>query len=74
MPAIMKRCKKELQRSATINGALKLWLAQQYNFSNLQKEFVQQYRTVEDAKKLKSEPEYKHLDANTLALLFNTII
>ncbi|KAI1710408.1 ISXO2-like transposase domain-containing protein [Ditylenchus destructor] len=36
MPSILERCKKELAISSKINGALKLLLAQRYNFTDLQ--------------------------------------
>ncbi|KAI1690905.1 BTB/POZ domain-containing protein [Ditylenchus destructor] len=72
MPAVLERCKKEL-RISTLNGAQKLLLAQMYNFEDLQMELAQQYKTAEDAKKLKSEPEYNQLDQKTRALLFDSI-
>ncbi|KAI1690612.1 BTB/POZ domain-containing protein [Ditylenchus destructor] len=36
MPSVLERCKKELEISTNINGALKLLLAQRYNFTDLQ--------------------------------------
>ncbi|KAI1695513.1 BTB/POZ domain-containing protein [Ditylenchus destructor] len=72
MPAVLEQCKKQLKIS-TLNGAQKLLLAQQYNFKDLLKEFAQQCKTAEDAKKLKSEPEYKLLDFETRALILDSI-
>ncbi|KAI1702194.1 BTB/POZ domain-containing protein [Ditylenchus destructor] len=40
MPIILERCKQELKNSNKIKGALKLWLAQQYKFTNLQTNFI----------------------------------
>ncbi|KAI1691597.1 BTB/POZ domain-containing protein [Ditylenchus destructor] len=73
MPSVLERCKKELEISTNISGALKLFLAQRYNFTDLQIQLAQQYKTIEAVKKLKSEPAYKLLNNNTLALLFNGI-
>ncbi|KAI1710685.1 BTB/POZ domain-containing protein [Ditylenchus destructor] len=73
MPSVLERCKKELKISTNISGALKLLLAQRYNFSDLQIQLSQQYKTIHDVSKLKMEPEYKLLNSNTLALLFNSI-
>ncbi|KAI1710680.1 BTB/POZ domain-containing protein [Ditylenchus destructor] len=73
MPSILERCKKELEISTNTSGALKLLLAQRYNFTDLQIQLAQQYKTVEAVKKLKLEPEYKLLNSNTLALILNSI-
>ncbi|KAI1713408.1 cytochrome p450 domain-containing protein [Ditylenchus destructor] len=73
MPVVVERCKKEL-RISTINGAQKLLLAQIYNFEDLQMEFAQQYKSAEDAKKLKSEPEYSQLDNKTLLMVFDNLL
>ncbi|KAI1701137.1 BTB/POZ domain-containing protein [Ditylenchus destructor] len=72
MPAILERCKKEL-RNSTLNDAEKLLLAQMYNFEDLQMVLAQQYRTAEDANKLKSEQEYNQLDYETRALVSDSI-
>ncbi|KAI1708027.1 BTB/POZ domain-containing protein [Ditylenchus destructor] len=74
MPVITERCKKTLKNSTDINGAKKLLLAQRYNFTDLQVELARQYRTVEDVKKLKSEPEFELLDHNTIFLILNSIV
>ncbi|KAI1705955.1 BTB/POZ domain-containing protein [Ditylenchus destructor] len=73
MPSVLERCKKELKSSTNINGALKLLLAQRYNFTDLQIQLAQQYKTMDDVSKLKMEPEYKLLNSNALALIFNSI-
>ncbi|KAI1690820.1 BTB/POZ domain-containing protein [Ditylenchus destructor] len=73
MPSVLEQCKKELKISTNISGALKLLLAQRYNFTDLQIQLAQQYKTIEAVKKLKSEPEYKLLNSNTLALILNSI-
>ncbi|KAI1701523.1 BTB/POZ domain-containing protein [Ditylenchus destructor] len=73
IPSVLKQCKKELRISTKTNGALKLLMAQRYNFKDLQIQLAQQYKTTEAIKKLKSEPEYKLLNNNTLLLLFNSI-
>ncbi|KAI1694903.1 BTB/POZ domain-containing protein [Ditylenchus destructor] len=72
MPAVLEQCKNML-RTLSLNGAQKLLLAQQYNFRDLLKEFAQQCKTVADAKKLKSEPEYKLLDSDTRSLILDSI-
>ncbi|KAI1703565.1 BTB/POZ domain-containing protein [Ditylenchus destructor] len=73
MPAVLERCKEAIRNSTIIKGAEKLLLAQHYNFTDLQKELAQQYKTVQDVKKLKSEAAYNQLDNNTLVLLFHSI-
>ncbi|KAI1708988.1 BTB/POZ domain-containing protein [Ditylenchus destructor] len=72
MPAVLEQCKNML-RTLSLNGAQKLLLAQQYNFRDLLKELAQQCKTVADAKKLKSEPEYKLLDSDTHSLILDSI-
>ncbi|KAI1708030.1 BTB/POZ domain-containing protein [Ditylenchus destructor] len=73
MPAILTRCKKVLNSTSTIRGALKLWYAQQYNFVNLQEEFARQYKTIADVLKIKAQPEFELLDDNTRALILDNI-
>ncbi|KAI1705075.1 BTB/POZ domain-containing protein [Ditylenchus destructor] len=73
MPSVLKQCKKELGILTNTNGAMKLLLAQRYNFTDSQILLAQQYKTVEAVKKLKSEPEYKLLNKNTLAIILNSI-
>ncbi|KAI1708690.1 BTB/POZ domain-containing protein [Ditylenchus destructor] len=72
MPDVLGQCKKHL-RTSTLRYAEKLLLAQQYNFKDLLVEFARQYKTAEDAKKLKSEPEYKLLDSDTRSLILDSI-
>ncbi|KAI1691620.1 BTB/POZ domain-containing protein [Ditylenchus destructor] len=73
MPKILEKCKKALNCSSKMKASLKLWLAQRYNFADLQIEYAQQYKSVEDVKKLKAEPEYASLDVKTRALIFDSI-
>ncbi|KAI1695617.1 BTB/POZ domain-containing protein [Ditylenchus destructor] len=74
MPMILERCKKELKSSNKIKGALKLWLAQQYGtLAELQKEFAYKYKSIEDVRKLKAEPEFDLLDDKMRALLLESI-
>ncbi|KAI1701522.1 BTB/POZ domain-containing protein [Ditylenchus destructor] len=40
MPSVLERCKKELKISTNIGGALKLLLAQRYNFADLQRSYT----------------------------------
>ncbi|KAI1695276.1 BTB/POZ domain-containing protein [Ditylenchus destructor] len=54
MPDILERCKKFLKCSQKIKRAQKLWLAQQYNFPDLQVKYARQYKNVEEVKKLKA--------------------
>ncbi|KAI1700016.1 BTB/POZ domain-containing protein [Ditylenchus destructor] len=72
MPAVLEQCKNVL-RTSTLNGAQKLLLAQQYNFKDLLVEFAQQCKTLENAKKLRAEPEYKMLDSETRLLILDSL-
>ncbi|KAI1710686.1 BTB/POZ domain-containing protein [Ditylenchus destructor] len=56
IPSVLRQCKKELRISTKTNGALKLLMAQRYNFKDLQIQLAQQYKTTEAIKKLKAEP------------------
>ncbi|KAI1697085.1 BTB/POZ domain-containing protein [Ditylenchus destructor] len=73
MPIILDRCKQELKNSSKIKGALKLWLAQRYNFSDLQEEFLLKCNSIEDVKKLKDEPEFALFDDHMRALILESI-
>ncbi|KAI1708033.1 BTB/POZ domain-containing protein [Ditylenchus destructor] len=73
MPAILTRCKKVLMSSNNIKGALKLWYAQRYNFTDLQEEFARHYKTIADVLKIKVEPEFEALDDKTRALILDSI-
>ncbi|KAI1698218.1 BTB/POZ domain-containing protein [Ditylenchus destructor] len=73
MPIIVERCKEVLKTSQKIKRPLKLWLAQKYNFPDLQIEYAKEYKNVDDVKKLKAEPEYGLLDDKTRSLIFDSI-
>ncbi|KAI1706323.1 BTB/POZ domain-containing protein [Ditylenchus destructor] len=74
MPIILDRCKQELKSSNKIKGALKLWLAQQYNsISDLQIEFLLKCNSIQEVKSLKDEPEFELLDDHTRALILESI-
>ncbi|KAI1702024.1 BTB/POZ domain-containing protein [Ditylenchus destructor] len=74
MPTVLERCKNMLKKSDGFNKAQKLLLAQRYNFRDLQKEFAQAFRTVEDVRNVKEKPEFKLLDDNIHLLIYRSII
>ncbi|KAI1710409.1 BTB/POZ domain-containing protein [Ditylenchus destructor] len=50
MPSVLERCKKELAIPSKTNGALKLLMAQRYNFTDLLIQLAQRYKTTEAIK------------------------
>ncbi|KAI1715771.1 BTB/POZ domain-containing protein [Ditylenchus destructor] len=73
MKSVLDKCKKAMKCSSEMKPSLKLWIAQQYNFSDLQVEYAQQYKSLKDVKKLRAEPVYATLDVEMRALIFDSV-
>ncbi|KAI1693195.1 BTB and MATH domain-containing protein 38 [Ditylenchus destructor] len=75
MTELLKRCDIFLMANSAKFGKSKLLLlAQDYNLERLQAQCISEYKSLEDIKAIKTEPEYANLNDRTKRMLLDKIL